>query len=298
MGPKDLLQEHLKPVNECMGLLLQAEDAVVLDIETTGFSPTKHAEIIEIGAIRIDLKKGEPIDKYHKLIKPTNGRIPASITQVTNITAEMVQHAGYFEQVLPDFYDYIGDSLVVAHNASFDWFRFLQEYMLRVGRIATNDVVCTMALSKDLHPTLTKHSLAELCDYYGNSIHGHHRAFTDAKYTASICLRMRDEIEAVCPIDGLAIHTPHNLPPSSVGYADVTRMQLKSARLYQYRDKRLGRAIFFTTNLGSIYYHINRDCWGVQRQYIPQNIDLEAVKEELLKRFGVSNAYQLEEKAS
>lgn len=295
MGPNDLLQEKLRPVEECMQLLQQSGDAVVLDIETTGFSPGKHAEIIEIGAVRLDLRAGRAVDKFSRLIKPSNGRIPASIEKVTHITADMVKDADYFEAVLPEFYDYLGDSLVVAHNAGFDWFRFLQEYMLRVGRLATNDVVCTMTLSKTMHPELRRHNLADLCEFYGCPIRGHHRAYVDAKYTASICLKLREELENFeVPQSKVA----HNLLPSHIGFADLTRLKLKYARLYQYPDKKMGRAVFFTTNFGSIYYNIDHDCWGVVRQVVSQNIDLPAFEAEMLRRFNITDPQQFADKAS
>ena len=48
----------IKPISELHGLLMSVKEVVVLDIETTGFSPEKHAEIIEIGALRLDVWSG------------------------------------------------------------------------------------------------------------------------------------------------------------------------------------------------------------------------------------------------
>src|SRR5690625_3934279 len=95
---------------------------VVIDIETTGFSPDKGGRIIEIAAVRV--VHGVIKDKFHTLVDPQL-KIPAKITRLTGITNEDVKGQPTAIKVLPELYRFIGDGVVVCHNLSFDWNRFL-----------------------------------------------------------------------------------------------------------------------------------------------------------------------------
>lgn len=288
MEPGDLLQKRLKSSEEMCEILCSAGEVVVFDLETTGFSAQKHAEIIEIGAVRLDLEVGKAVKGFHRYVKPENGTIPPRIQSVTGITTDMVRNAEYIEDVLPEFYQFISDYPVVAHNARFDWFRFIQPYMLRVGRIVTNEVICTLELSKLLHKVMEKHNLAELCEYYGHPIVGHHSAFTDAKFTASLCLKMRDEFLSREPELKCASSVQGNILPSEVGFLDAQAVKIKRIAPYQYKDKRLGSAIFCTTSFGTLYYHVNRERWGFQKMTVRGNVDICQVSAEILRQQGLS----------
>ena len=185
----------IKPISELHGLLMSVKEVVVLDIETTGFSPEKHAEIIEIGALRLDVERCKVLDKFSTFIHPSDAfTIPPKIQQVTNITWQDVAEAPYIEEVLPDFAAYIGDRPIVAHNATFDWTRFLVPMFRTVGLHMVNDAICTMLLSKELFPGMKGgYNLKNMCQAYGVDIQGHHRAFVDARYTASLFLKLAQE---------------------------------------------------------------------------------------------------------
>ena len=88
----------------------------VFDIETTGKSNIND-RITEIGAVII--KNGDVIDTYNTFVNPG---IPISefITNLTGITNDMVKDARTIDQVLPEFFEFIGDRMLVAHNATFD----------------------------------------------------------------------------------------------------------------------------------------------------------------------------------
>ena len=86
------------------------EEYVVVDLETTGLSPFNGNEIIEIGVTEI---RGDNVgNNYSRFVKPKNP-IPGLITNLTNITDEMVKDAPLIEEVLPKFREYIGDKIVV-----------------------------------------------------------------------------------------------------------------------------------------------------------------------------------------
>ena len=89
---------------------------VVFDLETTGFSPIAD-KIIEIGAVKV--QNGKITEKFSTFVNPKIP-IPFRITQLTSITDQMVMDAPDIETILPQFLEFVGDAVLVAHNASFD----------------------------------------------------------------------------------------------------------------------------------------------------------------------------------
>src|SRR5690554_3339194 len=87
------------------------------DFETTGLNSYSD-EIIEIGAVKI--KDGKIIDEFGTFVKPEK-RIPAKITKLTGINNQMVDNAPGLSVALKDFRNFIGDTVLVAYNASFDY---------------------------------------------------------------------------------------------------------------------------------------------------------------------------------
>lgn len=101
--------------NEAHRLL--AEDTfVVFDVETTGLSAVYNT-IIELAAVKV--KDGEIIDRFTSFANPHHPLSIATI-ELTGITDDMVKDAPDVEEVLREFHEWIGDSVLVAHNASFD----------------------------------------------------------------------------------------------------------------------------------------------------------------------------------
>ncbi len=158
---------------------------VVFDIETTGLSP-RFNKIIEIGAVRI--KEGRITDRYSQFVNP-EVPIPYSITKLTSINDAMVLEAPTIEKVLPDFLEFVGDAILVAHNASFDT-GFIKEFAKRQGLPFDCTVVDTMTLAHILIPELGKYTLDRLCKQFAVSLEHHHRACDDADATAQIFIKM------------------------------------------------------------------------------------------------------------
>ena len=157
---------------------------VVFDIETTGLSPTKDM-ITEIGAIKIE--NGIIIDEYNQLINPERP-IPKKIVELTGITDDMVKDMPTIERVLPDFKTFIEDSVLVAHNASFDT-GFLREQFFRNGEILNNPILDTLQLTRALFPSLKSHKLNTVAKHLNVDLINHHRAVDDARATAEIFLK-------------------------------------------------------------------------------------------------------------
>jgi len=101
--------------------LINEEQYVVVDIETTGLHPMT-SEIIEIGAVRY--KNGKTAEEFHSFIKPRE-KLSEFTQKLTGITQDMLSEAPDVEEVLPKFVEFVSDSVFVAHNAAFDY-RFLR----------------------------------------------------------------------------------------------------------------------------------------------------------------------------
>lgn len=176
------------------GKTLESATFTVFDLETTGASAPP-CRIIEIGAVKIEA--GRITDTFHTMVDP-QCQIPSFISQLTGITDEMVSGAPKFVDVMPSFLGFIGDSIVVAHNAQFD-LRFLnyeigmihEEY--RLG----NQHLCTVQLSKKLMPDLENHRLNTLARHLSIPLVNHHRASDDARATAEIFLNLLDMLSAI-----------------------------------------------------------------------------------------------------
>ena len=157
---------------------------VVFDIETTGFSSVEDY-IIEIGAVKV--QNGAIIDSYSTFVNPTVP-IPYEITQLTSITDEMVMDAPKIENVLPEFLDFVGDAVLVAHNAGFD-VGFIEEKCKTINRDEEFTYLDTVALARILLPTLSKYKLNIVAKALGISLENHHRAVDDAGATAEIFVK-------------------------------------------------------------------------------------------------------------
>ena len=163
---------------------------VVFDIETTGFS-SEQDRIIEIGAVKIE--NGQVIDRFNELINPKIS-IPYKITELTSISNDMVKDCKTIEDVLPRFLDFVGDSVVVAHNAEFDT-GFIKSKCRNLGLKFKNGIIDTLPLARFLFPQLKKHKLNVICDYLKISLESHHRAVDDAKATGDILLKCFDMLK-------------------------------------------------------------------------------------------------------
>ncbi|NLJ79180.1 MAG: PolC-type DNA polymerase III [Tissierellia bacterium] len=163
------------------------ERYVVFDLETTGLSPMNDM-IIEIGAVKIE--DGVIVDEFSQLINP--GRpIPLKIVNITGITDTMVEDKPKIHDVLPSFYEFIQDSVLVAHNAVFDM-GFLRKQLSNIDREIENPVLDTLELAKSLFPHLKRHRLDVIAKHLDVDLINHHRAVDDARATANIFLKCLD----------------------------------------------------------------------------------------------------------
>ena len=164
---------------------------VVFDLETTGFSPIKD-KIIEIGAVKVE--NGVITDKFSTFVNP-KVPIPFEITNLTSITDDMVMEAPDIETILPQFLEFVGDAVLVAHNASFD-VSFIEQNCRYQDITPDFTSVDTVAMARILLPTLSKFKLNVVANALHISLENHHRAVDDAGATAEIFVKFVEMLRA------------------------------------------------------------------------------------------------------
>ncbi|ASG26919.1 PolC-type DNA polymerase III [Fusobacterium nucleatum subsp. nucleatum] len=165
------------------------EEFVVFDIETTGLNSHTN-EIIEIGAVKI--KAGRIVDRYSQLINP--GRpIPYHITEITSITDEQVANEPKIDEVIGKFVDFIGDAVLVAHNAPFDMGFIKRDIKKYLNIDYQCSVIDTLQMARDLFPDLKKYGLGDLNKTLGLALEKHHRAVDDSQATANMFIIFLDK---------------------------------------------------------------------------------------------------------
>lgn len=167
-------------------------NVVVIDFETTGLSPNLGERTIEVGAVLINNNK--IIDRFQSLMNPGK-RIPAFIESYTGITNKMLSSAPGVADVMGELKKFIGDTHLVAHNASFDS-RFLDAEFERIKHKRLNEFACSLLVSRRLYPEAPNHKLETLVRYKKLKTDGvHHRALADAEMTAHLWMKLVEDIK-------------------------------------------------------------------------------------------------------
>ena len=162
-----------------------SDEMVCFDIETTGLS-NRTCKIIEIGAVKI--KAGKITDKFNIFVDP-ECPIPEEITRLTSITEEDVKGAPKEREAIEQFLDFVGDELLIAHNANFD-IGFIRVAAERHDIPFNNSYLDTVGLSRYVNPELKNHKLDTIVEHYKIGDFHHHRASDDAEVLARIFIEM------------------------------------------------------------------------------------------------------------
>ncbi|NJN98441.1 MAG: DNA polymerase III subunit epsilon [Anaerolineales bacterium] len=160
----------------------------VFDTETTGLSPSGGDEIVSIGAVRIVNGRLLRQEIFDQLIDPRRSISRASLN-IHGISLDMLQGQPTIEQVLPQFWRFSEDTVLVAHNAAFDM-QLLQLKEAQTGLKFINPVLDTLLLSAVIHPNLEGHSLEAIARRLGITIMGRHTSLGDAILTGEIFLKL------------------------------------------------------------------------------------------------------------
>ncbi len=153
----------------------------VLDLETTGFSATTE-KITEVGIMKV--KNGEVLDEFSCFVNPEK-HIPQRVSEVTNITDDMVADAETIDKVFPKILDFIKGSVLVAHNAPFD-IGFLKQNAKVLGHEFDYTYLDTLSLAKDLFPDYKKYKLGKIAENLGIKVEVAHRALDDVDTTVKV----------------------------------------------------------------------------------------------------------------
>jgi len=150
---------------------------VVVDVETTGFSPARGDRICEIALISMNAR-GETVDEWHSLVNPRRG---TGAVHIHGITGAMVAGAPVIEELLDEVWQRIAGRVLVAHNASFD-LRFLRPLP---GSEWVTETLCTQRLAPGFIPD-GRWTLAACCERAGIPLLDAHAALADARATAEL----------------------------------------------------------------------------------------------------------------
>ena len=179
---------HWQATFDDIGRPLSETTFIVLDLETTGSSPTTGAGITEIGAVKV--RGGQIIGEFQTLVNP-GGAIPAFITILTGITQSMVAPAPKIEEVFPSFLEFLGphqENVLVAHNAPFD-IGFLkatasnQDYPWPKYQVVDTARLARQVLLRD---EVINCKLATLAHFFRAVTSPTHRALDDARATVDV----------------------------------------------------------------------------------------------------------------
>ena len=164
-------------------------DFTVFDLETSGLNP-ENDEILEIAALKL---KGKDIaGRFEALVQPTKA-ISLEVEKVHGLNEIFLLVNGRsIKDVLSDFIDFIGDSIIVGHNIKeFDWLFVLNQLKKLSLPTSSNKLIDTLELSRKLI-NLPKYNLSEVAKYFNFEHNGAHRAMPDVEVNAKIFIELME----------------------------------------------------------------------------------------------------------
>lgn len=167
---------------------------VALDLETTGLRP-KYDKILEIGAVRVE--NGKAVGTYETFIDH-GVEIPERITELTGITAGMVQGSPGGGEAIQGFLEFAGESVLLGHNVLFDY-SFMKRSVVNLGGSFERKGLDTLRISRVCLPGLPGKALNQMAAHYQIPQEHHHRALEDAMTAARLYEHLRAEFGNVHP---------------------------------------------------------------------------------------------------
>ncbi|MFD9891909.1 DEDD exonuclease domain-containing protein [Amycolatopsis sp. NPDC059027] len=239
-----------------LGTPLRDTTFVVFDLETTGTKPGPDG-ITEIGAVKV--RGGQVLGEFATLVDPGTP-IPPQIVSLTGITQAMLYDAPRIERVLPAFLEFIGGSVLVAHNSGFD-VSFMRAACEGHGYVWPKPtVVCTVRLARRVIPREEARSyrLSSLAMLLGSRTRPTHRALDDARATVDVLHALLERV------GNLGVHTLEEL----VDYLpEVTVAQRRKRHLAHDLPSRPGVYLFRGPGDEVLYVGTAKDLRRRVRQY-------------------------------
>lgn len=163
---------------------------IAFDLETTGFLPGVE-QITEIGAVKFE--NGKPVARFATLVNPRKS-IPAEVVKVTGITDDMVKDSPFIEDLLPQFAEFCGEDIIVAHNAPFD-VQFLTADIKKYESAAPKGIILdTLTMAKKIIPGMANYKLGTLVTHFDIVSTDFHRAEEDASYCGQVFWRLVEKV--------------------------------------------------------------------------------------------------------
>ena len=237
---------------------------VVFDVETTGLSAI-YNDLIQVAASK--MYKGNIVAEFDEFINPGHP-LSAFTTELTGITDDHVKNAKPLVQVLKEFQEFCKDTVLVAHNASFDVGFMNANYERHGLPKITQPVIDTLEFARNLYPEYKRHGLGPLTKRFGVALEHHHMANYDAEATGRLLFIFIKEVAEKHGVTNLARLNLDLISPDSYKKARV-----KHATIYVKNQVGL-KNIFKLVSLSNTQYFE-----GVPR--IPRTV-LDAHREGLI----------------
>lgn len=189
---RSVMKEQRK--NSLYDVHLDTIEAVVFDLETTGFSPYNGDEILSFGAVRVSGQQVKEEEQFYTLVNPKRN-IPEIIVDLTGITNEMAADSPDLIDGLHKFLEFVQNSILIAHGSGHDK-HFLNSALWKTSKInLSHRLLDTMMIAKWLHPKQDSYDLDSLLDMYDIEVTQRHHALEDSLMTAKLWSRM---LSAIC----------------------------------------------------------------------------------------------------
>jgi DNA polymerase-3 subunit epsilon len=217
---------------------------IVFDTETTGLNPAGGDRIVEIGCVEV-FNRVETGRHFHAYFNPERA-MPSEAEAVHGLTNIFLSDKPFFDERADDLLEFLEDSPLVAHNASFD-FGFLNFELERSGRapVSISRMVDTLTLARSRHPG-AKHSLDALCIRFGidRSHRVKHGALLDAQLLAQVYVELTGGRQIGL---GLVAETDQTRLDAYISTAKIR--ELRVARPHHANDDELERHRAFIAKL-------------------------------------------------
>ena len=221
------------------------EPYVAFDLETTGLS-SREDKIIEIGAVL--MQNGRELDRFQTFVDPQM-KLQRETIELTGITDQMLQGAPKLEDIFPKFMEFVGDRVLVAHNADFDT-GFIRAACDKLGYPYTYTSADTLVLSQNLMPQLNRFKLDVVADALSLPEFNHHRAADDAVTCGLIMAKMFEKLAE------LDIHSLQAVNPAMEGLRKQNRIGNRQARhIILFAKNQMGlRNLYQLISLSNLEY--------------------------------------------
>ncbi|MBS0478534.1 MAG: DNA polymerase III subunit epsilon [Proteobacteria bacterium] len=216
---------------------------IVFDTETTGLSFTAGDRLVEIGCVEM-INRVETGRTFHAYFHPERP-MPAEAQRIHGLSDAFLSDKPKFHEKVEDLLEFIGDAMLVAHNATFD-FGFLNGELTKLGRdgISLDRMIDTVAMARQRHPG-AKHSLDALCTRYG--IDRSHRVLHGALLDAQLLCQVYVELTGGRQIGLTLVSEEEVVIP--VLDADPRSAQPRPMRIFVASDEELARHTAFVAGL-------------------------------------------------